>query len=328
MFQKDKCVAALHEELINPPHGFLSLDGFLFLLSCLLIMSSTSCCSPITLSCLSWGFNCLFQLFFPCLFSSSRLFLHADVFSKWQGRLSSSTHSFIKQVCYIFSAFSPLWDTLWWKKKQEGYGGKGRVRGPRKAENDLPKSQRWKKTKQLWHDRKDLQKLSKHLTHKRQIHIPGLLSHNGNSSVLHINTKVCGHVIGRISVCSKMERARRKFPVDGWELYAKMNRDCLSDRLTGYWEYSVTARTVCLCLCVSACFSAGLLSLCGSLCICVFFVFSFPCVFGFGLRQLLVVILFSHPPTQRATVLVRFSVGETALCLPLLLYRHCRINFS
>lgn len=146
VFQKDKCVAALHEELINPPHGFLSLDGFLFLLSCLLIMSSTSCCSPITLSCLSWGFNYLFQLFFPCLFSSSRLFLHADVFSKWQGRLSSSTHSFIKQVCYIFSAFSPLWDTLWWKKKQEGYGGKGRVRGPRKAENDLPKSQRWKKT--------------------------------------------------------------------------------------------------------------------------------------------------------------------------------------
>lgn len=216
------------------------------------------------------------------------------------------------------------------------YGGKRNRKdmGGREGSEDQGRQKmicqkaRDEKNKQLWHDRKDLQKLSKHLTHKRQIHIPGLLSHNGNSSVLHINTKVCGHVIGRISVCSKMERARRKFPVDGWELYAKMNRDCLSDRLTGYWEYSVTARTVCLCLCVSACFSAGLLSLCGSLCICVFFVFSFPCVFGFGLRQLLVVILFSHPPTQRATVLVRFSVGETALCLPLLLYRHCRINFS
>lgn len=216
------------------------------------------------------------------------------------------------------------------------YGGKRNRKdmGGREGSEDQGRQKmicqkaRDEKNKQLWHDRKDLQKLSKHLTHKRQIHIPGLLSHNGNSSVLHINTKVCGHVIGRISVCSKMERARRKFPVDGWELYAKMNRDCLSDRLTGYWEYSVTARTVCLCLCVSACFSAGLLSLCGSLCICVFFVFSFPCVFGFGLRQLLVVILFSHPPTQRATVLVRFSVCETALCLPLLLYRHCRINFS
>lgn len=141
MFQKDKCVAALHEELVNPPHGFLSLDGFLFILSFLLIMSSTSCSSAISLSRLSCGLNYLFQLFFPCLFSSSRLFLHTDVFSKWQGCLSSSTHSFFK-VCYIFSAFSPLWDTLWWEKKQEGYGGKGRVRGPRKAENDLPKSQR------------------------------------------------------------------------------------------------------------------------------------------------------------------------------------------
>lgn len=214
------------------------------------------------------------------------------------------------------------------KRNRKDMGGREGSEDQGRQKMICQKARDEKKTKQLWHDRKDLQKLSKHLTHKRQIHIPGLLSHNGNSSVLHINTKVCGHVIGRISVCSKMERARRKFPVDGWELYAKMNRDCLSDRLTGYWEYSVTARTVCLCLCVSACFSAGLLSLCGSLCICVFFVFSFPCVFGFGLRQLLVVILFSHPPTQRATVLVRFSVGETALCLPLLLYRHCRINFS
>lgn len=263
MFQKDKCVAALHEELINPPHGFLSLDGFLFLLSCLLIMSSTSCCSPITLSCLSWGFNYLFQLFFPCLFSSSRLFLHADVFSKWQGRLSSSTHSFIKQVCYIFSAFSPLWDTLWWNRKD--MGGKGRVRGPRKAENDLPKSQ-------------------------------------------------------------KARDEKKQTTLTWQERFAKI---CLSDRLTGYWEYSVTARTVCLFVCV--CLHAFLQGFCLCVGVCVsvfFFFFSFPCVFGFGLRQLLVVILFSHPPTQRATVLVRFSVGETALCLPLLLYRHCRINFS
>lgn len=153
--------------------------------------------------------------------------------------------------------------------------GEGKGQRTKEGRKWFAKKPEMKTNKQLWHDRKDLQKLSKHLTHKRQIHIPGLLSHNGNSSVLHINTKVCGHVIGRISVCSKMERARRKFPVDGWELYAKMNRDCLSDRLTGYWEYSVTARTVCLCLCVSACFSAGLLSLCGSLCICVFFCFFF-----------------------------------------------------
>lgn len=286
-------------------------------------MSSTSCCSAITLSRLSCGLNYLFQLFFPCLFSSSRLFLHTDVFSKWQGCLSSSTHSFFK-VCYIFSAFSPLWDTLWWKKKQEGYGGKGRVRGPRKAENDLPKSQRWKNFDMTG----EICKNRVFKTQKTNSH-PGFLSHNNNSSVLHINTKVCGQVTGRISVCSKMERPRRKFPVDGWELYAKMNCDCLRDRLTGCWEYSVTARSVCLCLCVSACFSAGLLPLCRSLCICgSFFFFFFSCVFGFGLRQLLVVILFSHPPTQRATVLVRFSVGKTALCLPLLLYRHCRINFS
>lgn len=161
------------------------------------------------------------------------------------------------------------------KRNRKDMGGREGSEDQGRQKMICQKARDGKKNKQLWHDRKDLQKLSKHLTHKRQIHIPGLLSHNGNSSVLHINTKVCGHVIGRISVCSKMERARRKFPVDGWELYAKMNRDCLSDRLTGYWEYSVTARTVCLCLCVSACFSAGLLSLCGSLCICVFFCFFF-----------------------------------------------------
>lgn len=162
------------------------------------------------------------------------------------------------------------------KRNRKDMGGREGSEDQGRQKMICQKARDGKKNKQLWHDRKDLQKLSKHLTHKRQIHIPGLLSHNGNSSVLHINTKVCGHVIGRISVCSKMERARRKFPVDGWELYAKMNRDCLSDRLTGYWEYSVTARTVCLCLCVSACFSAGLLSLCGSLCICVFLFFLFP----------------------------------------------------
>lgn len=55
-------------------------------------------------------------------------------------------------------------------------------------------------------------------------------------------------------------------PVGNSQPRAEMNCDWLSDRLTGCRGLPVTARSVCLYLCV--CFSAGLLCLRGSMCIC------------------------------------------------------------
>lgn len=77
-------------------------------------------------------------------------------------------------------------------------------------------------------------------------------------------------------------------PVPNSQQRAKINCNWLSDCLS--WPFSV-------------CFSAGLLCLRRSVCVSMFFFFF--TAFCFGLRQLLVVVLPSHPPTQRA-----YSIGQ------------------
>ena len=115
---------------------------------------------------------------------------------------------------------------------------------------------------------------------------------------------------------------------------AEMNCDWLSDRLTGCRGLPVTVNSVCVCVCVCvrtcvclrACmlFCRASVSAWGYVYLWIFF---FLCAFCFGLRQLLVVILLSHPPTQKT-----YSMGQM-LCwwdcsLSTLLCQHCVVTAS
>lgn len=221
------------------------------------------------------------------IFQNREVFREAIAGSIGKGLLSSSAQNG-EQVSSVFRVFSPLGHLYSGRQPERIWGGW--VGGVQKTQENY-----WN-GKNLKHLKKVCKERARGWWAKDKFK-PCFVKPDGSSSVLHIET---GQGLSRNELLGNVLWLVQENTTNG-QRRAEINCYWLSDRLIGCRGLPVTASFVCLCV-YSMCFSAGLLCLRGSMCICGVF---FPCPFCFGLRQLLVVILPSHPPTQRA-----YSIGQ------------------